>query len=134
MRRQASGNNNDGISSTAVIIIVISVGVVGGYFLLLFLIVVTLVFCFVRFNCQWAKCKCDPKCSRKARLRCPKSVEDNICNCCGIMCKTCCPCCYHINECDNEELGFWIEIVLLGILCFPFALCCVILWAVSTSN
>ena len=134
MRRQASNNNNQGGVDTTTVIAV-SVVVVGGYFLLLFLLVITLIFCFVRFNCQCVDgCTCKPKCSKKPRLRCSKTVEDNVCYCCSRAFKICCPCCSNIDEWDSGELGFWIEIVILGILCFPFALCCVILWALATSG
>ena len=126
-------NKNSGLDPR-VVIIGVSVGIIGSYFLILFLLVVTLIFCFVRFNCQCEKCTCDPKCSRKLCLRCPKNIEDNICYCCGVGVKLCCPCCSNINERNSGELGFWIEIVILGVFCLPFALCIVFLWAIGTSG
>ena len=133
VKRQASNNNNQDDSNLGVVIGV-SVGIIGGYFLILFLLVTTLIFCFVRFNCQPEECKCNPKCSRKPRLRCPKNVEDNVCYCCGAAVKLCCPCCSNVDEWDSGELGFWIEIVILGLFCFPFALCLLVLWALATSG
>ena len=134
MRRQASNDNNNEGGIDPKTVIVVSVVVVGGYFLFLFSILATLLFCFVRFNCRCAKCKCDPKCSKKPRLRCTKNVEDNVWYCCSAGFKLCCPCCSNVDEWDSGELGFWIEIVILGVLCFPFALCCVILCALATSS
>ena len=88
VKRQASNNNNQDGSDLGVVIGV-SVGIIGGYFLILFLLLATLIFCFVHFNCQPEECTCNPKCSRKLRLRCPKNVEDNVCYCCGAVVKLC---------------------------------------------
>ena len=136
VRRQTNSGDTDQGGVDSVLVITLCVVLIGGYFIALFLILLTLIYCFVRFNCECteSKCKCNPKCTRRPRVRFPKNVEDNVSVCCGKGCKIFCPCCSNFDEFDSGELGFWIEIVLLGILCFPFALCFVVLWALACNN
>ena len=140
LRKRATSNNNENnLDITTIVIIVVLT--FGGYLTFISAVVGTLIFCFVRFNCQCEQCcglsccyraTCAPKCVRKARISCPKAVEDNVSKCCATMVRSCCPCCSNVDDWDSEELGFWIEIVILAICCFPFALCCLVLYAYST--
>ena len=126
VRRQVS--NDSSLNTTTIIIV--CVVVFGVYFLILATIIGSLLICFTRCN----KDKRSLRCSRKPRLSCPKLVEDNVSACCSSCVKYCCPCCSNPDNWDSGELGFWIEIVILGILCLPFALCLLILWAIATQN
>lgn len=142
VRRQAS-SNNDMDNNTLIIIISVSVVVFSLYFLLIAAIIGSLIICFTRFNCQYKECcglphcykaTCSPRCTKKARVTCPKLVRDNLRVCCAYTARCCCPCCSRPDDWDSGEFEFWIEIVILAVVCSPFALCCLIIWAIFTSR
>ena len=135
-------DDNNIATSARLIVVYIFVG----YFAILFLIVALFCACFVHCNCTCANCcnssycfrpKCSPKILRKQRLKinCPSSVATKT--------KTLqqtftadrfCPCCSDIDMCDSDELAFWTEVVILVILCLPFAICLVVLYAYAKSK
>lgn len=139
LRRRRQTDQEDNQQSVALIIGIVC-GIFGLYILFLSVIVAVFIFCFVRFNCKCVQCcgvkgcyKLDcsaMKCVRRPRVQCPKSVSDTA----TIFCNKLCPCCSNIDTWDSGELGFWIEIVLLGIVCFPFALCFLALYAYALSK
>ena len=143
VRRQASGNSDENTLSVTNIIITVCVVVFGSYILLLTAIIGTLICCFARFDCQCKECcglpycykgSCSPRCTKKARIGCPKLVKDNVSVCCSYTVRNFCPCCSNPDNWDSGEFEFWIEIVLLAVVCFPFALCILVLWAILTSR
>ena len=135
LRRQSNDQRDDKLSIGVILGIVFGIILFVLYILLLPTVIAVFVFCFVRFNCNCVKCcglkgcyqlKCSSlKCVRKPRVGCPKAVSNTA----TIFCNKCCPCCSDIDTWDSGELGFWIEIVLLVIICFPFALCLIVLFA-----
>lgn len=129
-----SGDGDDGGSSPFTSIGAIIAYIFIGYFLLLFSIVALFCICFVRCNCECINCcsikfcyrfKCSPKLTRKQRVKCPTFVNKASKKACDQFC-SCCD--------DPHELTFWIEVVILAILCFPFALCCLVLYARSQTG
>ena len=126
VKRQANNTNEGSVNITTVIIVVAVV--FGTYFLILGSLIGSALFCFVRCGDG-----CKPRCTRKPRLACPKKVEDNVAVCCTYACGYLCPCCSNPDNWDSGELAFWIEIVILGILCLPFGICCLVLYAISTN-
>lgn len=114
---------NSGLDTNTLIIVVV-VTVFGSYILILFAIVMVFVFCFVR--CNNGKCKL----TRKTRVKCPERFSRGADKICSYF--HCCSCCDQ--ACDNDELMFWIEMVVLAVVCFPFALCCLVLWGLLTGG
>ena len=138
--KEEDENNNGSIATSAGFIVLY---IFVGYFALLSVIVALFCVCFVHCNCTCAQCcnssfcfrlKCSPKIRRKQRLKinCPSSVASKT-NTLQQMCTAdkCCPCCSDIDMCESDELAFWTEVVILVILCLPFAICLVVLYAYS---
>lgn len=129
-------DNSNVATSIGLVIVYIFVG----YFFVLFCVVAIFCACFVHCNCTCVQCcnsqyclrpKCSPKLLRTQRfkIRCPQSVSARADKLYSVSLEKCCPCCSDIDTCDSDELAFWTEIVVLGILCFPFIICFIVIYA-----
>lgn len=116
-----------------------------GYFTILGCIVALFCVCFVRCNCTSTQCcnssfcfrlKCSPQILRKQRfkIKCPSSVATKVDTLQTFTAEKCCLCCSDIDQCDSDELAFWTEMVILTILCLPFAICLLVLYAYAKSK
>jgi hypothetical protein len=134
--------DNESIATSAGLIVVY---IFVGYFAILSAIVALFCVCFVHCNCTCVHCcnssfcfrlKCSPKILRKQRLKinCPSSVATKTNALQQTFSDKCCPCCSDIDMCDSDELAFWTEVVILVILCLPFAICFVALYAYAKSK
>ena len=131
-------DEDDGNIATSIGLVIVYIFV--GYFFVLFCIVAIFCVCFVRCNCTCVKCcnssycmrpKCSPKLLRTQRfkIKCPQSVSTRADTLYSASLEKCCPCCSDIDACDSDELAFWTEIVILVILCLPFAICFIVIYA-----
>ena len=138
-------SDDDGSTNLATSVGLIIVYIFVGYFTIVFSIVAIFCVCFVHCNCTCAQCcnssyclrpKCSPRILRKQRLKvnCPRSVATKADAIETLACDKCCPCCSDIDACDNDELAFWTELVILFILCLPFAICLLVLYAYTTKK
>lgn len=132
-------------SSVAVTAGLIVLYVFVGYFTILACIVALFCICFVHCNCVCTQCcnssfcfrlKCSPQILRKQRfkIKCPSSVATKVDTLQTFTAEKCCVCCSDIDTCDSDELAFWTEMVILIILCLPFAICLLALYAYAKSK
>ena len=113
--KRQSGNNSGGLDSSTVIAISV-VTVLGCWLLMVIALIILFVFCFV--TCDKERCR--PKITRKP---CSSDVAQKCCESCIDRC------------CVNDnDIAFWATLILLAVVCFPFAVCCLVLYGLTSAG